>query len=287
VSDFYTSAYLRDEITRLIYPTIHWRRVALDDNYPLNAEYHSPPTSNEVDDFIFNCLSLEAEIFDVLADPDSSGIELAEEQFSDFQEEVSGWTDTRMWLGGDDVPRLILIPNSDNISNTDIIHAEQERYEQLDLLSEQTRRQIFPLSPFLGVLEKLRERKIDLGGLHWRELEELVAELLEKDGYDVQLGKGRKDGGADIIATKEIENIGFIKGVWQAKKRESGKPVGIGVIRELADTRQEMKASKGIIVTTTFLTRDAIARITRDKYILGKVERPELERWIDRVLMGR
>jgi len=62
VSDFYTSAYLRDEITRLIYPTIHWRRVALDDNYPLNAEYHSPPTSNEVDDFIFNCLSRERKI---------------------------------------------------------------------------------------------------------------------------------------------------------------------------------------------------------------------------------
>ncbi len=63
--------------------------------------------------------------------------------------------------------------------------------------------------------------------------------------------------------------------------------MGIGVIRELADTRQEMKASKGIIVTSTFLTREAIKRVKRDSYILGKVEKPDLEHWIDRVLKGR
>lgn len=51
--------------------------------------------------------------------------------------------------------------------------------------------------------------------------------------------------------------------------------------------RQEMKASKGIIVTTTFLSREAIKRVKRDNYILGKVEKPDLESWIDRVLKGR
>lgn len=106
-------------------------------------------------------------------------------------------------------------------------------------------------------------------------------------GYIVQLGKGTKDGGADIIATKEIENIGFIKGIWQAKKPKPGKKVGIGVIRELADTRREMKANKGIIVTSTFLTKGAIERVKRDNYELGKVENPDLESWINRVLKGR
>jgi hypothetical protein len=37
-------------------------------------------------------------------------------------------------------------------------------------------------------------------------------------------------------------------------------------------------------VTSTYLTRDALARIQRDKYILGKVDRDDLNQWIHRVL---
>ena len=59
------------------------------------------------------------------------------------------------------------------------------------------------------------------------------------------------------------------------------------MIRELADTRREMKANKGIIVTSTFLTKGAIERVKRDNYELGKVEKPDLENWINRVLKGR
>jgi restriction system protein len=48
-----------------------------------------------------------------------------------------------------------------------------------------------------------------------------------------------------------------------------------------------MKANKGIIVTSTFLTKGAIERVKRDNYELGKVEKPDLENWINRVLKGR
>lgn len=54
-------------------------------------------------------------------------------------------------------------------------------------------------------------------------------------------------------------------------------------IRELADTRQEQKASKGISVTTTSRKRGAIQRIQQDQYILGKVDGDDLRQWIRRV----
>ena len=73
----------------------------------------------------------------------------------------------------------------------------------------------------------------------------------------------------------------------QAKKKKYGNKVGIETIRELADTRNEQKASKGIIVTTTFLTNGALERVNRDQYILGKVDRNDLMKWIDDVLRVR
>jgi hypothetical protein len=53
---------------------------------------------------------------------------------------------------------------------------------RLEPFLEETRREIIHLSPCLGILDNLREGRINIDGLHWRELEELIAELLEKDG---------------------------------------------------------------------------------------------------------
>jgi hypothetical protein len=93
-----------------------------------------------------------------------------------------------------------------------------------------------------------------------------------------------KDGGVDVVAVKDMGNAGLFKTLWQAKKKEVKNKVGLSVVRELADTTREFKASKGIIVTSTYLTRDALARIQRDKYILSKVDRDDLNQWIERVL---
>jgi HJR/Mrr/RecB family endonuclease len=295
MSKVYTTSFLRDEIARLIAPNIEIRRAALLARQDIDYEPDARPVeANDIDDFILNCWTLEEPFISLLLRDDDTSIELDKEEFEEFLESVDMWTDNETWLGGDGG---LLTDDRTEISvweavgyvsqrNLPVTHKEQIRYDHLELFGETSQR-ISMLAPHLGVLQKLAERAIDIDNLRWRELEELIAELLEKDGYIVQLGKGIKDGGADIIATKEIENIGFIKGIWQAKKPKPGKKVGIGVIRELADTRREMKANKGIIVTSTFLTKGAIERVKRDNYELGKVEKPELENWINRVLKGR
>jgi Restriction endonuclease len=139
-------------------------------------------------------------------------------------------------------------------------------------------------APSLTVLLTLFRQRLDLDRLDWRQLECIVAELLEAEGYDVELGKGSKDGGADIIAYRDIPMIGPVRTVWQSKHLKSGNKVGLSVIRELADVRNEFNATKGIIVTSSFLTGGALKRINRDKFTLGKIERPELESWIQATL---
>lgn len=155
-------------------------------------------------------------------------------------------------------------------------------HPETELTVPETRERIVIYSPSIALLEKLRARQISLFDLHWRQFEELVAELLTQDGYTVELGRGTKDGGKDIVAVKNFPGVGLIISVWQAKKLSPKNKVDISIIRELADTRLQQNATKGVIVTTTSLTRDALERVQRDSYYLHKVDGVDLDAWIQR-----
>lgn len=157
-------------------------------------------------------------------------------------------------------------------------------YDPVLLRQKLVQKEINRLSPSHAILEQFSKRILTLDSLSWREFERLIAELLEADGYSIKLMNGTKDGGVDVIADKTVGAAGYFRTLWQAKKKNQ-KKVQIHLIRELADTVHEFKASKGIIVTSTFLTRGALERVERDKYILGKVDRNDLEAWIERILL--
>jgi hypothetical protein len=54
------------------------------------------------------------------------------------------------------------------------------------------------------LLHDLVDQRVSLRNIHWRQLEELVAELLTRIGLKVILTKKSHDGGRDIIATGEL-----------------------------------------------------------------------------------
>jgi HJR/Mrr/RecB family endonuclease len=141
-------------------------------------------------------------------------------------------------------------------------------------------------SPSFTLLNRLQRKDRKIDELSWREFETLIAALLERDGYTVQQMKGSKDGGVDGIAVKEMGAAGYFKTLWQAKKKGLKNKVGLSVVRELADTRAEHGASKAIVVTSSYLTRGALERIKRDSFILGKVDRDDLESWITQKLLA-
>jgi hypothetical protein len=142
-------------------------------------------------------------------------------------------------------------------------------------------------APTYGVLDSLLLQRATLDNLHWRQFERLVQELLEAEGYEVQLMQGTKDGGVDVVAFLDHGPLGRFKTLWQAKKTGVGGKVGLTTVRELADTRAEFGASKAFIITSSYLTKGALQRIQRDQFVLGKVDRGELDVWISRVLQSR
>jgi HJR/Mrr/RecB family endonuclease len=56
----------------------------------------------------------------------------------------------------------------------------------------------------MAILEALQRQAISLRDVTWRQLEEIVAELLGARGLDVHLTKATRDGGRDILARGEL-----------------------------------------------------------------------------------
>lgn len=54
------------------------------------------------------------------------------------------------------------------------------------------------------LLEALQSGAMDLRALHWRELEEVVAELLADRGLDIHVTPRSRDGGRDVVARGEL-----------------------------------------------------------------------------------
>jgi restriction endonuclease Mrr len=156
-----------------------------------------------------------------------------------------------------------------------------------ELILPETQIEIARYSPSFGVLAELLTAGVKLDGLKPREFEELLAELLTKSGYEVKLGKGSKDAGIDVLAFKHIDGLGLTAAVWQAKKYALHRRVGLGIIKELAEARREQRATKGVIATTTYLTRDGLDKVRREQYTLCKVDRDDMIRWIEELARGQ
>jgi hypothetical protein len=282
-----TVAFLRDEIARLIRPSLSFRRASVEEAGGLSFPNDAPATDDDVGDFIEECAFDSARIANALLS-DANGtstIRLSEKSLTQFRHDVEAWSQNNNWLAADGG---FLVPDyPDRLVERRIAAEAERRFSADEIWLPEVTAELASFAPSILITRRLLDENIDLNRMGWRDLEKLIAELLEADGYDVELGPGSKDGGADLLAYRELPGVGTVKSVWQAKHQPGGRKVGIGVIRELADVRNEMKASKAIIVTTSYLTRGAIDRIKRERFLLGKVERSELQDWITKILRGR
>jgi|GEM_PF-2999447 len=96
-----------------------------------------------------------------------------------------------------------------------------------------------------------------LHGLPPRAFEELVAHLLERDGYTVELTPETRDGGRDILAYKNgvfANNLFLV----ECKRYAPQNPVGIGMVQRLYGVLQGERATAAALVTTSSFTRDAV-----------------------------
>ncbi len=92
----------------------------------------------------------------------------------------------------------------------------------------------------------------DLGG---HEFEDLVEALLQKMGLVTEGRKPSADGGVDIVANNPAPVVG---GRYIVQCKRYSHPVGVPVVRDLFGVVTAERAGKGILVTTSRFTQDAI-----------------------------
>lgn len=109
-----------------------------------------------------------------------------------------------------------------------------------------------------------------------RQFEELVAELWSKFGWNVELTAKTRDGGRDIIAIRS--NPVQHKILIECKRMSDS--VGVGIVRELHGVVEDEKANKGVIVTTSWFSKEAKRYLERNQWRLSGTDFIGLNSWL-------
>lgn len=108
---------------------------------------------------------------------------------------------------------------------------------------------------FIGLPGTVSEKINLLQELNSRSFEHLVEQLYKRMNYETELTPAQKDGGRDVIAIKkDVARLEHLR----IECKRYNKPVGVRILRELLGVVSDEKANKGVLVTTSSFTRDAI-----------------------------
>lgn len=113
-----------------------------------------------------------------------------------------------------------------------------------------------------------------------RRFEEVVAHILEKQGYEITLTPVSGDGGLDIYAAKK-DGLGSFLYIVECKRYTPPNKVGVEIVRSLYGVVQATRATAGAIVTTSFFTRGAEAFRRDVPYQLQFHDYIALQRWFE------
>jgi deoxyadenosine/deoxycytidine kinase len=133
-----------------------------------------------------------------------------------------------------------------------------------------------------SILDKIRFRPEDIHQLHSRQFEEMVAELMEKRGYNVDLTKATHDGGKDLIIAHQADIGNFIYYV-ECKRYAPTNPVGVNLVRELAGTISVDRVTAGIMVTSSYFSPDAIEFSEKIKNQMSLIDFIKLKEWLKNI----
>ena len=101
--------------------------------------------------------------------------------------------------------------------------------------------------------------------MSWEAFEHFIGMLLNEMGYDTQITPKTGDYGIDIVAKSQDEVIAV-----QCKKYREGHNVGNQEVQMLLGAMQltTVKATRGILVTTSQFTRQAIKQAADTSVVL-------------------
>jgi len=112
-----------------------------------------------------------------------------------------------------------------------------------------------------------------------RRFEELVAELLDRKGYAVELTPPTRDGGFDIAAVRK-DGVGSFLYLVECKRFVPPNKVGVQAVRPLYGVVEARRANGGVLVASTYFT-DKARQFEQDvKTRLSLCDYDVLQSWI-------
>jgi HJR/Mrr/RecB family endonuclease len=130
-----------------------------------------------------------------------------------------------------------------------------------------------------ALVERLRRQPESIYSLPARQFEEVIAELLEDMGFEVELTKQTRDGGKDILAYMNT-GIGKFLCLVEAKKYRKDRKVGVELVRTLYGTLCDYQANSAMLVTTSSFSTDARAFQKKHQYQLSLQGYGDVVKWI-------
>ncbi|MBV9107897.1 MAG: restriction endonuclease [Gemmatimonadetes bacterium] len=110
------------------------------------------------------------------------------------------------------------------------------------------------------LLEEIASARIPLHALDWKAFEDLIARLLERFSWQVTSLGYTKDGGADLLAVKQVNPGVPFEMLVQCKRFAPHRKVGISYVRELWSVRCDRSAHQAMLATTSGFTRGAVRK---------------------------
>lgn len=89
-----------------------------------------------------------------------------------------------------------------------------------------------------------------------REFEKFIYQFFDAQGMEVKLTKPTRDGGKDLIVVQK-SILGEFSIYVECKKYDARRPISVSLIRELYGTVMADSVTAGLLITTSYFTKDA------------------------------
>lgn len=175
------------------------------------------------------------------------------------------------------------------VGNSEDLHCRLSSYRRFDWSNEVKLEDLFKSESLESKYgDFIDQRYIDylhrntdkLGEMNWRKFEGLTAEYFTREGYKVELGSGRNDGGIDLRLWKDNAGEGEAPLILVQCKRHKQK-IERQIVKALWADVQWEKADSGLIVTTSTLSKGSKEDCVARGYNIHQADKDIIRKWLE------
>jgi len=167
-----------------------------------------------------------------------------------------------------------LIQDYEETDDIDLLDVDVQEVNPKNIILEETAR-------IKQIIFEIYVNNEKLFKLHPREFEKIIAELLYNKGFEIELTKQTRDNGYDILAMKYINGFSPIKYLVECKRFAENRKIGVEIVRSFKEVLSTEQANKGLIVTTSYFSRDAIKKQQETPLLLEYKDKNEVINWVN------